>query len=116
MNKKQLLEFIYSDDKKILKEDVELLQEIPIIYLTYKAFQAAKIVYNYYFSKAAKSCANKTGDAKLKCIQEFKNKALKAQIAELKKFLKRCDETKNPKKCRDRINKKIKKLESKIKK
>lgn len=77
------------------------------------AYGAYKI-YKNYFSKAAKACANKSGDAKKSCMMAYKQKGLKAQIATLAKGKAKCNKSKDAAKCKAAIDKKISALQGKL--
>jgi uncharacterized membrane protein YebE (DUF533 family) len=74
-------------------------------YMSYKAYQN-------YFSKAAKACAGKSGEAKTVCMQNFKTKANQERVRVLQKSMAMCKKATNPAKCKQELQNKIAKLRS----
>ena len=70
------------------------------------------MIYQSYFSKAAKAC--KGDKFKMACIMEYKAKATEAQIAVLTKSKSKCKNTDNPKACERKIDQKIIELKRKV--
>jgi len=75
------------------------------------ALYAAYRIYKNYFSKAAKACKGKTGIEREKCLKQFKINAAKLQITQLKSHYNDCNKTNNPVSCKEKIRKRILKLE-----
>jgi len=75
---------------------------------------AGVLAYKRFFSKAAKACKGKSGGERKTCLQTFKNNAVIAQMSVLKSGLGKCAKTKNPTKCKLKVQNKIKRLQSKI--
>jgi len=74
----------------------------------------ARKAYRAYLSKAARACITKTGPAKNECIRKFKIEAIKAEIAQLQQNKAACDYSKNPEKCKAKLDKRINKVKAKI--
>jgi len=70
--------------------------------------------YQRFFSKAAKACKGLSGKTKTMCMNKYKQQALVAQAADLKKGIGACKKNKDPKACQAAINNKIAKLNAKI--
>ena len=66
-------------------------------------------VYKRYFTVAGKTCAGKSGYNKEVCITNVKIKAIEETIKTYKDNIKSCKLTKDPNKCKERINKLIQK-------
>jgi len=77
-----------------------------VIYAGYK-------IYKNYLSKAAKSC--KGAPDKSACMKQFKNKAVQAQISQLRSGAGKCAKSKDPAKCKAAIQAKISSLQGKMK-
>lgn len=71
--------------------------------------------YKRFFSKAAKACAGKSFSEKTQCMENFKKQAIQAQIKDLQAGSKACAKSKDPGVCKSKIQKKISKLQSKLK-
>jgi len=74
----------------------------------------AHMVYKRFFSKAARACKGKSEGERKTCVYTFKNNAMKAQISALNSGMSKCAKTKNPTKCKLKVQNKIKKLQRKI--
>jgi len=68
------------------------------------------LVYRKFMSKASKACKNYKGDEKNECLKKYREKAKQLKIQTLVKNRKACSKTKNPQKCVEKINKKIRGL------
>jgi hypothetical protein len=77
------------------------------------AVAGAYKIYKNYFSKAARACKGKEGDAKQACMKKFKADAVKAEISALKSGMSKCAKSKDPAKCKAAIQKKIQGLQAK---
>ncbi len=77
---------------------------ITVAYKTYKRF----------LSKAAKACNNKGGALKTSCMNKYKRDAMKKQVSDLAKGSTACSKTKDPAKCKQKIQTKIRRLKSKL--
>lgn len=73
---------------------------------------AAYKIYKNYLSQAARSCKNSPD--KSACMNQYKNKAVQAQIAKLSSGMGQCSNSKDPQKCKAAIQNKIAKLRSKM--
>lgn len=73
------------------------------------------MLYRRYMSKAAKACSKLKGNNKTRCMELARKEANKIKVLTLQKNKKLCSNTKNPKKCIDKLNKKIHNLSKKIK-
>jgi hypothetical protein len=71
-------------------------------------------VYKRFFSKAAKSCQGLSSVEKTSCMNKFKRDGIKAQISMLEKNKPKCSETKDPSKCKKKVDDKIRKLKAKL--
>ncbi len=71
-------------------------------------------LYKRFFSADARKCSNYSGEEFKSCIRRVKIKALEAQILELKKSKKYCDQASNKQKCLSVIDEKIRRLQDKI--
>jgi hypothetical protein len=108
-----------------LTKGQELLQKVRQIPSGYKFISVATItallsfisykIYKSIKEKRFKQCSNLPGEAKKLCIQKAIKDSLTGQIKQLRDSIKYCDRSSDPSKCKAEINKKISKLESKIK-
>ena len=64
-------------------------------------------IFQRFFSKAARACKGKTKIERKKCINKFKADAIKKEIQVLKKYKNICNKSKNPNKCKIKIDNKI---------
>lgn len=71
-------------------------------------------VYKRFLSKAARACKRMAGVEKDKCMNKYREAALKMQIAELSKGVAVCNKSKKPDKCKANINSKILRLKGKL--
>jgi hypothetical protein len=71
-------------------------------------------LYKQYLSQAARICKNAPN--KEKCMEEFKKKAIQAEIAQLEKAKTYCTKSKNPQECINKLNQEIQKNKEKLKK
>jgi hypothetical protein len=102
--------------EEIVNERFAILEFDPVtawLGMTVAAFGAtgllmAKNIYKTYMSKAGRACAGRSGEDRQRCISKFK---AKAKLEALKKLLARCDQTKNPEKCKAKLSKKIARME-----
>ena len=78
-----------------------------VLVIAYKA-------YKRFYSKAAKACAGKKGDIKTSCMNKFKREALKSQMITLQKGTAACRKTKDPNKCKNRIQTKLRSIKVKL--
>jgi len=69
-------------------------------------FAGAK-AYKRFLSKAARACKEKGGVDKTRCMQKFKLDAKKAKIAAMQKGMSACSKTKDPSKCKAKLQGKI---------
>lgn len=75
----------------------------------------ARKVYKAYLTKAAKACKGQaTTQLKNECIRRFKINAIKEEVKQLEINKKACDSTKNPERCRSKVDSRIAKCKSKI--
>lgn len=77
---------------------------------------AAWKLYKKYISKAEKACKGKSGREKTNCIEKYKLEGLQKAKAALKSKMKECDKSKQPKKCKYELVKRINKFDKKIEK
>jgi hypothetical protein len=78
-------------------------------------YGAAK-TYKRFFSQAAKACKGKSGREKTICMNNYRIKALRAQLADIKRARTSCSKSKDPGKCGKITGAQIKKIENKIQK
>jgi len=78
------------------------------------AAAAGMIAYRKKFSAASKSCANRKGPEKKACMNKFKIDAQKAKIMVMQKGLAACSKTKNPAKCKGKLQVRIAKEKAKL--
>jgi len=105
---------------KQLQED-ETLQEIDPTLLAISATSAAFgitnmafRVYKDYFSKAARRCKDLPAREKGVCMVKAKLDAKSEELGEIKRKSSECSKTKNPTKCRGKLNEKVKKLTNQV--
>jgi hypothetical protein len=70
--------------------------------------------YKRFLSKAARVCRGKKFSEKTSCMNRYRIEAMKGQMLQLQKGFKICSKTKNPKKCKYKITKKIRRLKVKL--
>ena len=74
-------------------------------------FAAAKL-YQNYLSKAAKACKGRPD--KVDCMKQYKDKALNMRIEKLRSGISVCNKAKNPDACKQSLQKRIAKLQTKV--
>ena len=74
------------------------------------ASTAAFLIYKRYLGKGAKACAGKTGHERDACIRAYKKQAINARIQYLNRSVSKCNQTKDPQQCREKIKSKISSL------
>lgn len=98
---------LLNDYLNTIQEDITNLDEFvitPTIILLHA-------VYKRYLSKAAKVCRGSESSLERKlCVVTYKMLGRKAQLAKIKQSIGSCDKEKDPKKCRDQILSKSKKI------
>jgi hypothetical protein len=75
---------------------------------------AAYKIYKNKLSPAGKACKQYTGPEKAYCMKKFKIEALKGQVDALKTASSACSNTADPEKCRNVLDRKIKRAEERI--
>lgn len=78
------------------------------------AIYASVKIYQRIFSQASRACKGSKGAEREACVRNFKNKAIQAQMSNLKGSMGKCSAAKDPDKCKAGINEKIMKLQGKI--
>ena len=78
-----------------------------ILFVSYK-------LYTRFLSKATRSCKGKSGVEKTSCINKFRREAQKERVKYLEQSIKHCSKTKNPEKCKTKVNQKIRKQKAKL--
>ena len=68
-----------------------------------------------YFESHKHECGHLIGKQKERCIADLKRQSNEKKISELKKYMKKCDKTKDPYKCKQLMKMEIKKISRKIK-
>jgi len=96
------------------REKAELQKVVVVAVVVAAIIAGSYMVYKRFFSKAAKACKGKSGGERKTCLQTFKNNAVKAQMSALNSGMGKCAKTKNPTKCKLKVQNKIKRLQSKI--
>lgn len=76
------------------------------------AVAAAIKIYNRFFSQAAKSCVDAKN--KTECMKKFKIQALQRAKSEIARGKAKCNQTKDPKKCVEKMNKQLQNYDDKI--
>lgn len=71
-------------------------------------------IYKNKYSEAAQACSKFKGDEKDDCMRKFKMQAVQKQLQELRESIHKCDKSKDPDLCREKINEKIIKLRKKL--
>jgi len=74
------------------------------------ALGGGALAYRKFFSKAAKACKDKKGAEKAACMKKFRAGATEAAIMALEDGKFHCDESKNTKKCYNRVAEAIEQL------
>jgi hypothetical protein len=72
--------------------------------------------YKRYMSQAAKSCKKFKFKEKTSCMRQYETKAVRAEIGTLKSNINKCDKEKKSSVCRAKVDKRIIRLEDKLKK
>jgi len=75
---------------------------------------AAVKAYKKYISKAGKACKGLLGNEKTNCLNKFKKQAQVAKIKTFQSGLSKCSKTKNPVKCKAKLQSKINKEKAKM--
>lgn len=73
---------------------------------------AGVIAYKKFLSKGARACKN--APDKSQCMKELKRKAISARVQAMESGKGKCNHTKNPEKCKAKIDQKIAALKTKI--
>ena len=68
--------------------------------------------YKRFLSKAARACSGKSGLEKTSCMNKFKKQAQAAKIKELQSGMSKCAKTKDPARCKSKLQGKINKEKS----
>lgn len=71
--------------------------------------------YKIKLSKAAKACKQYSGDKKKQCMKKFNTDAVKSKVSLLQKSKSVCNRSKNPEKCKAKIQQQIDKANKKFK-
>lgn len=75
---------------------------------------AAYAVYKRYMTAGSRACSGRSGMERRDCLRAYRKKALQARITALQQQRVRCDNTRNPQKCKSQIDMEIKKIRYKI--
>lgn len=89
----------------------------PVSYAFYAlpyAIKAANFAYKNIFNKAHKACKGIPEEDYTNCIRKYKIKAMEAQAQALAKELPKCKKAKDPEKCQQKIQKKIKEVKFRV--
>lgn len=70
--------------------------------------------YKRFFSKAAKACSHYSGNQKTNCMTKYKKQAMTSQVSFLKKGMSQCSKSKDPTKCKQKIQTKINSIKGKL--
>jgi len=106
---KEYAESMAKYDREIARID-KISKIITITLLTVYVIGVTWSIYEAYFSLSVKTCKKKFPNNLTKynkCVKEFKNRAKFQRIKNLQKGKLLCKKTKNPKKCEQKLNKKI---------
>ena len=83
------------------------VEGIAIAAIIASILSAAYIVYKRYLSKAAKACKSLKGIERKECLVKFERNAIQAKIASIAKGLPLCAKSKDPAKCKAKLQSKI---------
>jgi hypothetical protein len=72
-------------------------------------------IYKRFFSAAARACKGK-GSEREKCLKAYRIKALQNAISKMKETSGKCSKTKDPSKCKNKINSQIEKYSARLRK
>jgi hypothetical protein len=72
--------------------------------------------YKRYMSQAAKACKKVRFKEKTSCMRQYETKAIRAEIGTLKSNINKCNKEKKVSLCRAKVDKRIIRLEDKLKK
>jgi hypothetical protein len=78
------------------------------------ATAAGIVAYKRFFSKAARACKDKGGIHKTSCMNKFKRQGQAARIKALQAGMVKCAKTKDPAKCKSKLQGKINKEKAKM--
>lgn len=108
---------------KYINEDNKSKQEINEIggtfFLAFAATNTLMMAYRFYkeyMTRASRACSNLKGRDKNLCMLKYEMDALEAKKSELERGLKDCDKAEDPKKCKQKIQKELRKTDSELKK
>lgn len=99
----------YQDAINNVKIQQENLNESRVISLGISVFKR-------YMSQAAKACKKFRFGDKTNCMRQHEIKAIRAEIGSLQSNLNKCDQEKKPSVCRAKVDKKLIRLEDKLRK
>jgi len=85
-----------------------------VVVLVAAATAAAHRLFKIYLSKAARQCGELSGPEKRNCIVKFKKGAYQVKVNAYMKARSDCAKTKNPQKCQQALDTKIKKVRYKM--
>ena len=111
--------FINEGKIRNISENENISEVIPFILIPVVIAAAAalgKIAYQKVIMNAVKECSSLKGDDKKKCVRDFKSKANYAYLVSQVLSYKKCNQTKDAKKCRNTFIKHMRKIEQKIQK
>jgi len=75
---------------------------------------SAYAVYKRYMTAGSRACRGRSGMERRDCLRGYRKKALQARITALQQQRTRCDNSRNPEKCKSGIDMEIKKVRYKI--
>ncbi len=105
--------------KYFLKEDYKNtpLNELVPIMLYFSATSTLMMAYRFYkeyMTRAARECGSLSGRDKNLCMLKFELDGLKAQKNQIEAGLKDCDKAKDPRKCKEKLTRELRKIGPKL--
>ena len=107
---------IFINEGRVASKE-EVISEVPIVVpavLAASAVGAARVAYDLVYSKAAQACASKPREARRQCMRDYKIRAGYAKVAALKREMTKCNQTNNPKNCRNTFLNHIRRVEKQV--
>ena len=115
-SERELTDFLIESEIISYEDNLYLLElEVSTGMLVANIIAGAFAVYKNYIRKNVAACKEYKGEEKKKCKLHYKKQAINAELKELRASKSKCNKAKDPKKCRTKIDKRIKKVQSKLK-
>jgi len=95
---------------KIQTQQEQLIMALSVAGL----FMSAYRLYKDYLTRAARACADLPHKEKTLCILRYKITGKSRELAQLKRNIGKCSTTKDPKKCTERVQQKIDKVQDQL--